>query len=405
MTPRRPPPDAGSGGRSLRVAFLTPSLNAGGAERQMLLLAELLPRPAFELSFILMWERGAWAAEADALGIPIHVLGLRPAGQGGLRLRDGFAVARAAWRYVALTRQADIVDAWLVPSYTFAAFLQPLARVPVLVAGRRGLMGLYERKPWFRRAAAAWASRRVDAVVANSHAAATEAIDREHISPAKMHVIPNAVLPVTTSAAERASRREAWGYLGDEIVVGCVANYKSGKGLETLVGAARDLRDRAPALRYVLVGEGPLRPALERQIAQDDLGSVVRLDGWADDARFLYPAFDILVQASESEGMPNVVLEAAAAGLPIVATAVGGTPEIVTPETDGILVPSGDTERLAAAILRLAMDPDLRSRLGRGALDRSRAFSGAQLAERTATLYRALADEPSGGRSRTPGPA
>ena len=90
------------------------------------------------------------------------------------------------------------------------------------------------------------------------------------------------------------------------------------------------------------------------------------LNGRAADARALYPAFDIYVQASESEGLPNAVLEAAACGLPIVATAVGGTTEILTSDIDGVLVPKGDRERLASAIAEVADDPGVARPTGPG---------------------------------------
>ena len=382
-----------TGTKPIRLAFLTPSLNAGGAERQMLLLAATLPKPEFEVRFLLLWERGTWAAEADALGVPVHVLGLRPQDCAGLRPQCVAAAMLALRRYLALTRRVDIVDAWLVPSFTFAGFAQPVARVPVLIAGRRSLLGLYRRKSWFRRAAAAWATRRADAVVANSRAAAGEAISEERIDPSRVHVIPNAVVGAVSLPGERERRRLEWGFGPDDVVVGCVANYKPGKGLEALLETASRLREPAPRVRYVFVGDGPLRERLRADIHKHQLDSVVVLNGKEDDARLLYPAFDIVVQASESEGLPNVVLEAAAAGLAIVATDVGGTGDVVTNETDGLLVPKGDADALTSAIRRLAENPDLRGRLGRAAERRSGDFSPGQLTEKTAALYRRLLRE------------
>ncbi|HLY14024.1 MAG TPA: glycosyltransferase [Candidatus Limnocylindrales bacterium] len=385
-------------GRPIRVAFLTPSLHPGGAERQMLLLAATLPRPEFEVRFILLWERGPWAAQAEALGIPIDVLGLRP--QDLARPRPGSIVAalRAVRRYLVLARRVDIVDAWLVPSYTFAGFVQPLARVPALIAGRRSLLGLYRKKPWIRRAAAGWATRLTRAVVANSRAAGEEAVAIEHVPAARVHVIPNAVVPAVLAAGERERRRTAWGVAPDAIVVGCVANYKPGKGLERVVEAAGALRSEVPELRFVLVGEGPFRERLEAEIRERGLESVVILNGTEADARSVYPAFDIVVQASDSEGLPNVVLEAASAGRAIVATDVGGTSDVLTDGVNGILVAPGDAVALGRGILRLAGDPALRDRLGHAALERAGEFSPEHLAAQTADLYRQLLQ----GRKRRP---
>ena len=115
------------------------------------------------------------------------------------------------------------------------------------------------------------------------------------------------------------------------------------------------------------------------------------LHGAEPDARRLYWAFDLFVQASDTEGLPNVILEGAAAGLPIVATSVGGTSEILTDAQDALLVEKGDREALANAIVRLAEDLTLRSQLGQAARIRAGAFSPARLIGATADLYMRLA--------------
>lgn len=374
----------------IRVAFLTPSLSPGGAERQMLILAATLPAARFDIQFILMSERGAWASEADRLGVPVHVLGLSGPGCARLHPRCALAAAHALRRYVALTRHVDVVDAWLVPAFTFAGLARLFARVPVVLAGRRSLLDHYAGKAWYRRVAASWATRRADAVVANSEAAYREAIERERIRSERVALIPNAVLPHPVDLADRHRRRASWGFGPDDIVVGCVANYKPGKGLETLIEVATRLRDRAPRLRYVVVGEGPLRDDLEAATARAGLGTVFVLAGQVDDAREVFPAFDIAVQASISEGLPNALLEAASAGRPIIATAVGGTIDIINSDDVGVLVRPGDAGDLADSLLRLANDEDLRLRLGDAAQRRSLDFSAERLAESTARLYERL---------------
>lgn len=392
MSPPRARPVPGRDGERIRVAFLNPTLAPGGAERQQLLLAELLPRPTFDVRFITLLERGDWAARAEALGVRVDALGLsRPAG----RFDPNLAVAglRASRRYRRLVRDVDIVDAWLAPSFAFAALNQPLARVPVLVAGRRSLSDLYRGKSLARRALTSWAARRAAAVVANSRAAAREVVEHDRVDPARVVVIPNAVLPAVADPATVARLRRDWGVPDGGLVVGSVANYKPGKGLEMLLAVAARIRDEAPGLRYVLVGEGPLRAELAAAIARLDLGSIVVLAGRVDDARAVYPAFDIAVQTSTSEGLPNAVLEAAAAGRPIVATDVGGTAEIVDSPQRGLLVGPDRPDQLAQALLRLAGDRSLREALGRSALERSAAFSAARLVEATSALYLRLVAE------------
>jgi glycosyltransferase involved in cell wall biosynthesis len=305
--------------------------------------------------------------------------------------RCAVSLARALRRYIRLTRGVDVVDAWLVPAFTFAGLAQPFARVPVLLAGRRATLDVYRSRSWYRDAAWRFAMREVHGLVANSQVAAAEAVSREGIDPARVHVIPNAVAPIEMEPAERLRLRRTWGFAPDEIVVGCVANFRPGKGHELLLEIARSLRDRCPGIRYSLVGDGPLRPWLDAEIRRWNLTGLIALHSGERDARHVYGAFDIAVQASESEGLPNAVLEAASAGLPIVATAVGGTGEIITSGENGILVPRGDGAALAQAVASLAGNPTLRRRLGSAAQQRAREYSPALLTERTASLYLRLA--------------
>ena len=375
------------------MALLAPSLNPGGAERQSLILAEALPRTTFDLRFIVLTGPGLLASEARALDVPVYSLGLRRNSCRTLTPRCLADAAHAFRTYRRLTRDVDIVDAWLVPAYTFAGLIQPIVRVPVLMAGRRSAIDVHRTRTWYREAAGRAAMRGVDAVVANSQAAADDAIAIERIDPRRVHVIRNAVIPVETTEAERLRLRSAWGFSPLDLVVGCVGNYKAGKGLKMLLEVASELHQRHPSLRYCLVGDGPLRGWLENEIGRRGLTGTVALHSGERDARPVYGAFDIAVQASESEGLPNAVLEAAAAGLPIVATDVGGTAEILTDGVDGLLVANGDRPGLAMAVGRLATDEDARHRLGLAARARAQeyAFSPTRLAEQTGALYLQLA--------------
>lgn len=273
----------------IRVAYLTAWLGPGGAERQMLYLARALPRDRFEVSFITMADPGPWGPRAEALGVRVHALDLPR----GARLGAGaiWRIGRAIVRYRRLSRSVDIVDAWLVPASTFAALAQPLARVPVLMAGRRSMLAVYAGRSRARRWLAAWAARRAKAVVANASGAAAEAVDHEGVRRERVHVIANAVEPIPADPGARDRLRAGWACDPDALVVGVVANLKPGKGFDTLLDAAAALRAAAPQLRYVLVGDGALRSTVERGIEARGIGDILRLTGTVDDARTLYPAF------------------------------------------------------------------------------------------------------------------
>ena len=355
----------------------------------MVLLAERLPRASFDVRFVLLSDRGLLAEQAEAAGARIDMLGV-PRGCSLLRPTCAFAAVRAIRRYRSIVRHVDVVDAWLAPALTFATLARPIARPPVLLGGRRWLTDLYRNKPWYRRAITSASARLADAVVTNSSVAAEELVDHDGVERHKVHVIPNAVVPATSSEDDRRAFRASWGAADDDLVVGCVANYKPEKGHAALIEVAAAMRQTRPNVRFVFVGDGPLRGALEEAIGRNDLHRLVRLHGADPDARRLYGAFDIVVQASESEGLPNVVLEAASAGLPIVATAVGGTGEIVTDGEDALLVRPRDTSALLHALQRLVDDPSLRARLGNAARLRALYYSPERLVETTAALYERL---------------
>jgi glycosyltransferase involved in cell wall biosynthesis len=356
----------------------------------MLYLAAGLPRDRFQVRFLLLSERGPLAAEAEKLDIPIEVLGLnrlacvRP-GPHCLSL-----AAKALRRYRNLTRDTDIVDAWTVPAYTFAGLTRRFTDVPVVMAGRRSLPDVHRSRTWYREWAKALAMRGVDAVVANSQAGADAAINGEGIDPERVHVIHNAVTaPAPALAADRVALRASWSATDEDAVIGCVGSFRPGKGHDALLTVATSLRQNHPNARFIFIGDGPLRESIEAQVAQRRLTNVV-VDATHGDARSVYGALDLVVQASETEGLPNAVLEAAAAGRPIVATAVGGTTEILTDGINGLLVPRRDVPALERSIDRLLRDRELRTALGDAARVRAADFTVAKLVDRTAALYAAL---------------
>ena len=377
--------------RPLRLAFVNGSLDTGGAERQMLALAQRLPRERFEVEFVLLTHGGPLAQGASEAGLRVRILDW-PRGrdlQSGMRRVakvPGFVSAIRAGHY-------DIVDAWLYHGYALTAATRPLTRVGVFVSGRRSLSGYKTGFNPLDRALDAIARRSTDMIVANSPQVRDNVVAREQLSPDRIRVIRNGVdVPPPMPADERTAIRAKWGFRQDHVVAGCVANYKPGKGLETLLRVVDSLRSEVPGLRLVLVGEGKTRPALEQMIADRGLDTTVRLHGHEPDARRLCGAFDLAVLASEAEGLPNGLLEASAASLPIVTTAAGGAAEVVLDGRSGWVVPVGDEHGLAAAIGRLARDADMRLRFGAaGRLRAETTFGMDRFVSETAALYEELA--------------
>lgn len=189
----------------------------------------------------------------------------------------------------------------------------------------------------------------------------------------------------------RARLREEWSVPDGSPLIMTVARLSREKGLEVLIEAADLVCRSHPGARFVLVGDGPLVARLVAMIRDRHLERHVLLAGFHRDIPSVLSAADVFVLPSHMEGMPNAVLEALAAGLPVVATAVGGLPEIIQSEKTGLLVPPRAPDALSSAIGRLIEDPSLARRLADAArAEARREYSVAKVAQQYEALYRRL---------------
>jgi glycosyltransferase involved in cell wall biosynthesis len=183
-----------------------------------------------------------------------------------------------------------------------------------------------------------------------------------HLRDRHITTVRNGVRLVPT-AGEAAFRARVGAE--DCLLVGTVATFIEQKGLRDLLSVARRFRDTGRRAKFVIVGDGHLRPELERLRAEYGLEDVVVMPGWVKDAATVcVPTFDIYLQPSLWEAMSIAILEAMAAGRPVVATRVGEAPHVITPGVDGYLVDVGDIEGMAAMLSALADDQDLRRNIG-----------------------------------------
>lgn len=384
---------AQSTSRPLRVLY-PGSLELGGAERQMLLLAANLPKDEFRVDFVTI---GGWTSnvdEAAAVGARVHMLSLPRRGTTSVPLQAARFAARIP-QFVAICRreQYDIADAWLFLGAGLVALTRPLTRIPVLVCGRRSLSGYENNFGLPGRVLDAIARRSADAIVANSEAVARDVALHERVEPSRLRIIRNGVdVPDPISVEDRAAIRCGWGIGREDLLIGLVGTLKQGKGQERVLRILGSDMTGLRDARVVVVGDGPSRPELTSLVRSLGLEGRVTFTGRVPDARPYYPAFDIVVSASEAEGLPNVVIEAAAAGCAIVATDAGGTREVVEDGVTGLLVPVGDDRALAGALLRLSSEPRLLGRLGGAARQHAiAAFGLERFVRETASLYRELA--------------
>lgn len=360
----------------------------------MLLLAERLPKDRFQVDFLAMSGSGPYDDRAMAAGAGLHYMGQPPRPGASVSERLIGRVAKSA-RYIRAARRGryDVIDAWLYPVDVMAVLARHITRTPVVVTGRYNLRDFNPPMTSLERRLNAQANRLVDAVVANSDAVAADTLRNETIDRHKLRVIRNGVEPIEPVSADQIEmRRRALGVCDQDILIGCVANLHPVKRHDLLIDAFAILRYEGLPVRLVMVGGGSLQPELQRRIDDQGLGDAAQLLGSVTDPKPWLRTFDFVVQASRSEGLPNALLEAAAAARPTVATAAGGSGEVVVDGETGLLVPVDDLAALTGAMRRLAIDPDLRLRLGAAARRRTdKLFTIERFVGEYAALYEELA--------------
>ncbi|MEK6225047.1 MAG: glycosyltransferase [Chloroflexota bacterium] len=360
--------------RPVRVLLAINTLARGGAERQLVELATGLDRERFSVTVLCVVSGGPLADELTSAGIHVAIFDSR----NPVELLRLIAHVR---------RQApDIMHSFLFGSNIVGTLAATIARTPVVITSRRSLGFFKDRRPHYDLLQSL-ANRFTDIVIANSEAVREDTLRREHLAAEKVRTIYNGV---ALGAVARDSDRTRATLLGeadrDGPLAVVVANLIPYKGLDYFVDAWRQVLRRLPVARAVVVGEGPARAALEARAA--DLSGSIRFVGSRGDVPELLRATDVVVQSSLSEGFPNAILEAMAAGRPVVATAVGGTVEAVEHEHTGILVPPRDSAALAAAIVRILTHPEFARTYGLAGRKRVESqFAVARMLGRYADLY------------------
>lgn len=364
--------------RPVKVCHLIKGLGRGGAE-QLLPQVIACGHGAHAVGYFLPWK-DALVPTLRGAGVPVRCFGSRNPARMLLAAR-----AVAGWLR---EERADLVHCHLPLAGVVGRLAGRMAGVPVVYT-EHNLQPRYH--PATRRANA-WTWRLQRAVVAVSQEVADSIA--EHVGHAvPVRVVKNGI-DVAGYAARpetRAATRQRLGIPPDAPVVGTVAVFRRQKRLDQWLEAAAQLvQGRGPAAdaHFLLVGDGPLRAEVEAQVAALGLGGRVHLPGLQEDVRPFFAAMDLFLSSSEFEGLPLALLEAMAAGLPPVVTAVGGVPEVVQPGQSGVLAPFGDPALLAREAARLIVDAPERGRLGAGATARVReAFGVERMAAELAALY------------------
>lgn len=364
----------------IRVLWLTKGLGPGGAERLLVSFATIADRQRFDLrvAYLLPWKNH-FVAELAALGVPAVCL-------------DGHGEVDPRWvrRLRALVRAARI-DVVHAHSPLVAALARPALRTlprrerPALIGTEHNLWSSHHP-------ATRWANR-LTLPLEDSTIAVSDEVRAS--MPARLagrvEVVIHGV-DVDSIASRRSEREVARAELGvgsDELLVATIANLRANKDYPTMLRAAQQLVDAGEPVRFVSVGQGPLAGELEEERNRLGLGERFRFLGYRPDPVRILVAADVFCLSSRFEGLPISLLEAMAAGLPVVATRVGGIPTVVTDGREGRLVASGDPTALAAAVAELR-DAGFRARCAAAAAEQVRGFAIDRAVERQQELYEEL---------------
>lgn len=376
-----PAPAGGQHGRRLKVLLVTVGLGVGGTEMQIMALATRLDRTRFEVTVCGLKGPGVVGEELRARGVRVVTLD-------GRGRWDGRVLGRLA-RLIRAERP-DIIHAFLGFANLAASLVGRPLGVPVVIWSYRDVEVWKTKLEWLvDRAALRWA----DAVTCCSEAVRRFVLVRVNGPAAKFSTIYNGVA-LEEFETPKAIKRAALGLRDGVPVVGTVARLdEPKKGLTVLLHALAELDGRpdAPDWHLLLVGDGPAREPLARLAARLGLARRVVFAGERRDVPSVLAAMDLFVCPSLYEGFGIAIVEAMAAGRPVVASAVGGVPEIVVNGETGLLVPGGDPGALADAIGALLAQPDRARVMGARGRERVRAeFSIETAVRRHQQLYELL---------------
>ena len=362
-----------------RILHIIPTLVRGGAEKQLTLLASNLAPDRYDVHVCALTSAGSYQQVLNENGIPVHVIGKswKVDFQAYRRLRSQIKSLRP-----------DIVHTWLFAANSYGRQAALSCGVPYVVAGERSI------DPW-KTSLHFWIdrhlARRSQAIVVPS-AGVREFYVQHGIPRNKFHVIANGIS--LNECQEGPSRAELLARINipaDAQLIGVVARLWSQKRLKDAIWAGELVSAVHPHAHLVLLGDGPDRWRLERYSRQVHLDGRIHFLGHREDASCFFPHFDCLWSTSAYEGLPNSIMEAMAAGIPVVASDISGNRDLVVSGETGYLFPLGDRAALARQTSQLLENESLRQQLGRaGRLRLQNCFSLGQMIQHYDELYQHL---------------
>jgi glycosyltransferase involved in cell wall biosynthesis len=348
----------------VRVTYIVNSLRNGGAERRTLELLRHLDRERFTPSLILMEAIGLeYARELVQQHLVIGI----PQGGNSHWLERSPGFIKAIWKARAQLKawRSHIIHAMLPAPSILGGIAARLAGVPVVIGSRPCLTEVYRPRHAMVALADKAALRMARLNISNSLAARHDLITQGGCPAAKCHTIYNGVDTQRFHPDLPRVWRRSMGWTDENVIIGMIANFRTCKRHADFVRAAFLILQQHPECRFFMMGtDYGTRTAIQQQIQELELDSKVRTVEGDSAPERVFAAMDIYVCTSASESLSNVLLEAMSCGKPVIATRVGGNPEVVLDGQTGYLIPPGCPEAVVRRADRLIAEPGLRRRMG-----------------------------------------
>jgi len=340
-----------------RIAYFIGHLATGGAESQLVELLRYLDRVRFEPFLILLRDAGA----ERAASLVDQIYSIKPS-KGESNILHSFAKIVGALREIKPT----ILHALLPEPCILGFAAARLCRIPILIGSRRSLVDCY--RPNHSRlviAADRFATTVSTRMIGNSMAIVNELAILDKAPPSKISLIYNGIDSERFNPAINSPVKTGLGWNSEHMVFGCVANFFDYKRQTDLVTAAEQIVRSFPQARFLLLGEDRGTMSKVRQeISRRGLDDFFVILPGRPDPENVYPAMDVYVCTSDTEGFSNTILEAMACGKPVIATNVGGNSEAVIDGQTGLIIPRRSPDAIASAAGTLLQSPDLRRTMG-----------------------------------------
>jgi glycosyltransferase involved in cell wall biosynthesis len=362
------------------VMLLSRQLEFGGTERQLSMLALGIDPSLFEVHVGCFHPEGAFGDELRAAGVPVTKFPVRSLR--GLSALIGARQMRAYFR----RHRIQLVHTFDVPMNVFAVPVARASGVPRVISSQRAQRGL--SSPGMRLLLRL-SDKMVDGIVTNCEAVRQELIQRYGLRPGLMHLCYNGIDPAMYAPSDRIRPAPV---ADSSLVVGTVSVLREEKGLQTLLEAFAEVVALDSRLRLAIVGGGPTQDKLRGQADSLGLASRCWFEGATSQVTTWLRGIDLFVLPSLSEALSNSLMEAMACGCCVVASNVGGNPELVKDGETGLLFRAGDARDLSAKLHLLLDRPDLRLRLALAATEYIRRFSAQTMLRRMEHIYCGVLD-------------